>query len=297
MTSLLVDKELSKQSHDESIVIAARALTLSLMSELDEKPNRQLIEFLSDAQPIQHNNPDNTSPSLLQGADLSECELGDCNFMHADLRYCNFSGAKLNKANFRFANLENAKFTDANLSEATIANAICNRKTDFKNAIFLNAQLLGISELSNLEGASLDQATLAYIKISNKELPAINQNHKSFVHVIFENVVLSKSDFSETKMEKVQFINNTMLEYSNISNSFLYQVIFVGAKLNSTDFTNSSFNKVDFSNAHLNNANFRNAHFIQFVKLENTSLECANLENIDLRSAILDEPIPLIIFC
>jgi uncharacterized protein YjbI with pentapeptide repeats len=317
MTSLLVDKELSKQSHDKPIVIAARALTLSLMSELDEKRNRQLIEFLSNAELIQ-NSVDNTSPNLLRGTNLSECMLENCNFSSADIRYCNFSradlrgcdfsstdlrgcdfsGAKLNKANFRFANLEYAKFTDANLSEAILDNIICNSQTDFKNVILLNAQLSYISELPNLKGASIDQANLAYIKISDTDLTAkdliakdLSATDSSFVQVTFENVVLSKSNFSFTRMEKVQFINNTILEYSNISNSSLYEVIFVGAKLNNADFTDSSFDKVDFSNANLNNANFRNANFIQFVNLKNANLEYANLENVDLSSAILDRTI------
>lgn len=292
MTSLLVDKELSKQSYDKPIVIAARALTLSLMSELDEKRNRQLIEFLSNAELIQHNS-DNTSPSLLQGTDLSESMLENCNFSGANLRYCNFSGAKLNKTNFRCANLEYTKFTDSNLSEAILDNVTCNSQTDFKNAILHNAQLSQISELSNsnLEGASLDQAKLACIKISDTDLTAINLTHKSLNYVTLENVVLTKSDFSFTRMEKVQFLNNTMLEFSNISNSFLYQVVFVGAKLNNADFTDSSFDKVDFSNANLNNANFRNANFIQFVNLKNANLEYANLENVNLSSAILDRTI------
>lgn len=290
MTALLVDRQLAQQSHDSPISQAARALTISLIYELDEKRNQQLIEFLSNARLIQHNfNSDNSSPSLLRGANLRKCELSECNFTQADLRGCNLSNAKLNKSNFRLANLEDALFVFANLREATLDKVICNSQTSFENSNLDRAILSNIPELykDNFNKVSLNRAELAYINLNSVDLTEQDFSQKYWKYVTFLDSELNNSNLSLIEMEYVHFDGKTSIRNSKMIKSHLTKVSLTNIDMENTDFSNSFFDMVDFSKSNLTCTSFESTKFIQLVKFDNANLAGSNLNNVDLEDASL----------
>lgn len=101
MTTFLVDKELAQQTYDSPISQAAKALTTSLLLELDVDRTRQLTRFLYDAKLIQNDSKfkkntgeNKPQPSLLKRSELSGFDLTFAMLSNADL-----SNSKLIRTN------------------------------------------------------------------------------------------------------------------------------------------------------------------------------------------------------
>lgn len=173
MAILLVDKELSKQSHDSSIAQAAKAVTLTVIRELDSERIKQLIDFLRDAQLIQNkfNEEGKSTPELLKNSNLSKLNLANTNLSYVSLSNANLSGARLNLANLNDANLSGAELFGADLYGAELFGADLSDDADLSNAD-LSYAALNRANLSNanLSGAKLFGADLRDANLSDADL-------------------------------------------------------------------------------------------------------------------------------
>ncbi|BAQ63333.1 pentapeptide repeat-containing protein [Geminocystis sp. NIES-3709] len=141
ITQLTLDNPLWKLQQNPYLL---RAMTQTVLDEIDGERKRYIIMFLQDTNLLTFNNQI-TSPPLLQNANLTEAKLNNLDLSHA-----NFSGADLTKANLSQANLHKANFSDTKLTNASLTNA------DLRGTIFTNIDLTTI----NLTNACYDQFTI-----------------------------------------------------------------------------------------------------------------------------------------
>lgn len=121
-----------------------RAMTQTVLDEIDGERKRYIIMFLQDTNLLTFNDQV-TSPPLLKNANLMEAKLNNL-----DLSKANFSDADLTKANFNQANLHKANFSNAKLNNASFTNA------DLRGVNFTNTDLTTV----NFTNACADQFTL-----------------------------------------------------------------------------------------------------------------------------------------
>ncbi|KAF0446150.1 NACHT domain-containing protein [Gigaspora margarita] len=93
------------------------------------------------------------------GADLSNGDFNNLQFVRADLNNVNFNNAKLQSTNFKGACLQNANLQNANLQNA-----------NFEGASLQDANLNG----ANLSGANLRRSILLGVKLYNSNLNNVN---------------------------------------------------------------------------------------------------------------------------
>ncbi|MGF1539937.1 MAG: pentapeptide repeat-containing protein [Pleurocapsa sp.] len=146
MTTLLVDKHLGKLSSDTPITIAAKALTICVLQELDGRRNVQIIRFLWANNLIQKD----SLTKLLVGVDLKGVDLSGANLSKVDLQAADLSNANLSKTFLCLANLKDAILKGADLKNANLT------KADLERANLLETNVTA----SNLVGANLKDAEL-----------------------------------------------------------------------------------------------------------------------------------------
>jgi len=142
MKGLLIDTDLADPGDDSTVREIARALTITVVRQLDGVRKGILLKFLYDTNLI--------TDSANQITLLSEVDLNSTVLRDADL-----SGAILSDANLSEANLSLADLSDADLSGADLSDA------DLSGADLSRADLTG-ADLSraDLTGARLDDATI-----------------------------------------------------------------------------------------------------------------------------------------
>lgn len=133
-TQLTLDNPLWKLQQNPYLL---RAITQTVLDELDGERKRYIIMFLQDTNLLTFSDKIN-SPPLLKNANLTEAQLHNldlskANFSDADLTKANFNQANLHKANFSHAKLNNASFTNADLRGVNLT------KTDLTTTNFTNA--------------------------------------------------------------------------------------------------------------------------------------------------------------
>lgn len=152
MTQLLLDPKLPDLKSDKQAQIVARAITLTVLEELDGKSKGSLIRFLSQADLIQY------------------IDLNQANLREARLENINLNKAKLREANLREANLTGAILSQADLSKADLRKAHIERA--FLSGASLWAAKIGEADLSNatLSDTELVQANLSKAKLRKADL-------------------------------------------------------------------------------------------------------------------------------
>jgi len=157
-------KALAKHSED-------RAVQLRMEHDLARLPRIEDAPLILDATHQHQNRLPNWQPPMLQGSNLSECDLSHRYLGHADLRNAQLANANFYMADLSGAFLTGADLTGADLSGANLAGADL-RDTiltganfliaDLHNAILTGTNLLGVRNLTTeqLESAIYDSSTL-----------------------------------------------------------------------------------------------------------------------------------------
>ncbi|WP_052055956.1 pentapeptide repeat-containing protein [Myxosarcina sp. GI1] len=184
MTKLLVEKHLSLKPFGSPEVKAARALTLSVLRELDPERNKQVIQFLSDASLIQ-NKLSGSTPTLLREVSLSGVNLRKAILSHADL-----SGSEISSANLSCTFIENTNLSNAYL--------IC---TDLSGACLNN---------SNLKDACLIGAILNGTELKNADLENANLRNSYISHADLEGASLVCAKFGSTSLKKINLADSNL---------------------------------------------------------------------------------------
>lgn len=163
MSELLIEKHLRQPQSEDEIRNVARVRTLTVLSRLDGKRKRSIIQFLEESQLIELIN--------LSGADLSETllvgsNLNKVNLSRANLSKTDLTGATLIGANLSFTNLQKADLSEADLSDANLAAA------NLSFARMMGTKLVRVKLMgtymgnANMYNADLSDANLAKAKLS-----------------------------------------------------------------------------------------------------------------------------------
>lgn len=134
MTELLLDKNLHRsatppsRAENRAANSIALARTLSVLRNLDDRRNREVIRFLSNTGLLKGDldfsgNDKDLSGADLRGVNLKDVDLSDANLSGADLRGADLSGANLCGANLNGADLRRAIFwRDTKIDGADLRN-------------------------------------------------------------------------------------------------------------------------------------------------------------------------------
>ena len=125
MSELLLHERLRDSAEEDEVRKIARVQTLTVLSQLDGRRKKSVMQFLFESELIwaQNNTFQKKNIILLAGADLdvadlSGIELSAANLSHVNLRHANLSYtglimADLNRSNLRYANLRKANLKEA----------------------------------------------------------------------------------------------------------------------------------------------------------------------------------------
>lgn len=141
------------------------------------------------------------------------------NFEGQDLRGKSFHGENLMLANFNYANLSGADFTGANLRGATFEGA------NLTHAILNNTVMTSLGYYP-AAATHFDNANLSDAFICDSDIQGAT----------FFGAILNNVDFSNTKLDYVDFTNSSM-RCVTWRDSTIIRCIFVNADLHSTDFS------------------------------------------------------------
>src|SRR5260221_6567272 len=148
MSELLLDKDhpLRESAPEDEVRKIARVRTLTVLPRLDKERKRGVLQFLHESGLI-----DKGMKIIdLDGADLNGANLSEANLGGADLHRAILDGAKLHKTNLNGAILGEANLHKANLNGAILGEAILGEAQ-------LNGAKLGTPDLLRaiLDGAEL----------------------------------------------------------------------------------------------------------------------------------------------
>jgi hypothetical protein len=162
MTQLLLDPMLPDLKSDKQAQIVARAITLTVLEELDGKSKGSLIRFLSQANLIQciDLNQANLREARLENVNLSQANLTEADLGEAHLTGVILSKAILVRADLRKAHIERAFLSEASLWGAKIGEA------DLSNATLSDTELVQ----ANLSKAKLRKADLRNTNLKEANL-------------------------------------------------------------------------------------------------------------------------------
>jgi Pentapeptide repeats (8 copies) len=165
MSELLIDKELHKKADRyHPMRVTARARTLALLEQLDEKRKGTVLLFLREARLINsqarcHEGRLVAYPRLvgLKDADLKNAHLREARLISEDRREAvSLEGADLEGADLVDADLESADLRKVVLKSATLSGAILSG-TDLSGADLTNATVTEtqLATCKSLEGATM----------------------------------------------------------------------------------------------------------------------------------------------
>lgn len=192
----------SKESNSEERLLTefrptARALTLSVLEQLDGKRKGKVITYLAESQLITANNDNPSSlPEIkLNGANLKKIVLENVDLYGIiDMKNKGqiINGIEINNANMEGANLSQVNLFKSNLSGSNLKNATL-ENVDFTGSImvgsrFITGQIIDVNFTDVRLGKSIfDNVKLENITISDK--------------TNFDNACFTKIDTSNTKQE------------------------------------------------------------------------------------------------
>ncbi len=187
----------------------------------------------------------------LEGADLSDSNLGGADLSYANLKEAKMSRAHLEGANLSIANLEGAYLNGAHLERTELERA------SLKDAILFKAHLEGAyMNGAHLEGTSLDGAHL--------EGACMN------------GAYLEKANLSEAHLE------GACMNGAHLGEAYLNAAHLEGACLEKADLSYANLKEAYLNGAHLNGAHLEGAY------LNGAHLEGAYLTGVNLISAVVE---------
>lgn len=153
MTELILEKNLwtGKDPHVKNL---AKARTLTVLRNLDNQRNQQVIQFLQETDLVGKNSIIDFSNSNLDGVQLQNANLRNINFEYSSLIRANFSDANMIYANLQFSDLKEANFQNAIMSKANL------QFTNLENASLKCHLFAAKLQSANLQGSDLSDAVL-----------------------------------------------------------------------------------------------------------------------------------------
>lgn len=162
MTELLLKNNLRISDENEEVRYIARAYTMIVLSRLDSKRKKCVLEFLYESELILWKAKGYVL--RLAGANLIGADLRNIYLNGADLTDARLASANLTGAHLSFTKLDNANLRGANLSRAYL-NGASLIHTNLNRANLRYADLYGI----DLKGAHLKN-----VKLTKKQIKQIN---------------------------------------------------------------------------------------------------------------------------
>lgn len=184
---------------------------------------------------------------VLNGMDLSHCNMQNVSFFGAELMGANLSGANLQGAYLNLARLESANLSKANLTDATIFQAIFD-KTNFEGANLTNARMIGTLGNVNMANATVKKGRFG-LDIGNQPMGAMR----------FDAI---GGKFANTNFEGAD-INRSNFKFAD----------FRGANLRNTDLFRADFSKADLTGADITGANMGEAVLDETIMTDVKGLE------------------------
>jgi uncharacterized protein YjbI with pentapeptide repeats len=171
MGRLILDRNLGGSTEGDAAYILARARTSTVITRLDARHNRSVARFLTEAGLT---GAQDSSISVLTGADLSKADLSGAYLTGANLSGASLVDAKLSRTLLLSADLTRATFKDAALSGAYLQDAILYDtflgSTDLSDAYLEDANLTQAYGNADFSGADLSGANLTNAAVSDKQL-------------------------------------------------------------------------------------------------------------------------------
>lgn len=198
MQGLLLDRDLRKSSKDSEVRSVARAITTTVMRELDASRNALLIDFLQESN-LANSNGDSGEENIeyatiLSGLNLYNAKLSEVYLRNADLSGTDLSGTDLVRAELGGANLSKANLIGANLTGANLS------KANFTEADLtaVNLSAANLTE-TNLTGADLSLASGSVNTLSGADLSGADLSGVKFItKAKLELAVLCKTQLPES---------------------------------------------------------------------------------------------------
>lgn len=303
MTELLTADKFANTKDNDPVAIAAKALTVTAIRELDNSRIEQVSSFLTntglagmrwksssilreaDLSGIDLSNV-KLSGINLEGADLSNVNLSDTHLENINLKDANLSGADLSGAYLKDVNLSNVNFKNAKLNCAKFQKIIYTETTKFpENFDVVTQEMYLIAPGSDLSHADLSGIDLNSIDFSNTNLSYANLRNTNLERANLSGANLSHVDLINTNLKRANLMDailfNANLEGADFSNANLQNVNLSAAYLVDVDLTDAKL-----QSANLNEANLSNATLIG-ADLSSVCLASANLKEANLMDAIL----------
>lgn len=148
----------------------------------------------------------------LKRSHLSGKNLGQVNFIEADLRESDLSWCNLVKSDLKDSDLRGTNFATANLEEADLRGANL-RKADLFGAVLTKAKLqdaalIGTNlEWVNMQRANFSHASIGEVSFFEADLTATNLERSFLRKVSFSKTKLSHTIFTKAKLALVTFGN------------------------------------------------------------------------------------------
>jgi len=177
----------------------------------------------------------------LDGADLEESNLENCQLKNVILSSANLEGATLTGSNLEQVNLVNANLSSADVSQAILRNAKLTN-ANLYNASFASANL----EEATLKGANLYSASLAganmrQVDCTNAILTEANLSDTRLEGADLQGVNLLQANLSGTNLAGAN------LKYALLGNSLLSGTNLCGADLSGSLLQEASLNNVQWA--------------------------------------------------
>jgi uncharacterized protein YjbI with pentapeptide repeats len=195
------DRPLLQSKVGDEVQLLARARTVTILRRLDSARNRDILQFLREAQLVPSNKYDIKEHIVrLDNSNLSKADLRGANLDSFDLHGTNLSGADLRDARLPWSYLRYAKLNGANL-----------RGADLRGA----PDQSGDADLSDadLSDANLSEADLSYDNLSSANLQGANLSDAN----------LTGADLSDAKVTSEQLAETKSLEGATMPNDQKYE--------------------------------------------------------------------------
>ena len=178
----------------------------------------------------------------VSGVDLSGAELGECNFLNADLRCARLVGADLSGANFVDCTFDGADFTRARLHKTTLVRCkgegVSFREAHFRQGVMVHGSSFPGADFqdANLEEANLRGTALAGARFDRAELGDADLSECDAHGASFERAVLVKG-----------LMIRTNLAGASLQGANLMDVLASKSRLAGANFTGANLYRADLS--------------------------------------------------
>ena len=253
MTNLILVQGLRDSQEGDEVRTVARALTATVLRNVDSARKGQVVEFLYESSLLDVRDPVLALRKLqLTVANLAGYSLTSASLQGADLRYANLQAADLSTSDLRATQLNGANLSRVWLQEAYLRSAKLDqanlKEAHLYAATLTKASLVGADLRSaNLEGANLSNADLSGANLSGANLRNAKLRGAILREANLEHADLRLANLSHADLESA-ILNNATLEGANLSrvsltNASLRTALFGGAVMNDVGLTGADLRK------------------------------------------------------